>query len=188
MACAFLHIAFKYNLNTIRLTRSVTKKNNQINQTKFNKINQINPINPLNPSNTLMSNGLKFEKKVYDYLQEKYSHHFINIIPYNNINFERDYKKLNKITLDLIKFNVPIIAQAVLVNKTTRMRGIVDLLIRSDYINRIFKRQVLKPSELKYLLTDHHHVCSINHRASGWYLGKKFDSKFVTDILSIDLN
>jgi hypothetical protein len=43
-------------------------------------------------------------------------------------------------------------------------------------------------SELKYLLTDHHHVCSINHRASGWYLGKKFDSKFVTDILSIDLN
>lgn len=43
-------------------------------------------------------------------------------------------------------------------------------------------------SELKYLLTDHHHVCSINHRASGWYLGKKFDSKFLADFLSIDLN
>ena len=134
----------KYGFNNMRITRSFTKKFKQTNQSKFNRINQFNP------SNTLMSNGLKFEQKVYDYLQKTYQNQFINIIPNNKYNFERDYLKLNNITTELIKKGVPIIAQAVLVNKPTRMRGIADLLIRSDHVNKIFKRPILKSNEIKY--------------------------------------
>jgi hypothetical protein len=84
----------KYGFNNMRITRSFTKKFKQTNQSKFNRIN---------PSNTLMNNGLKFEQKVYDYLQQTYPNQFINIIPNNKYNFERDYLKLNNITTELIK-------------------------------------------------------------------------------------
>ena len=127
----------KYGYNEKRITRSIlTNINNN-----FVKNNN---------TNTLMSNGLKFESKVYEYLQNTYSNIFINVIPNNKINLERNFVKLNNITNDLIKKGVPIIAQAVLMNKKCRMRGIADLLIRSDHLNKLFKRPILKQNEIKY--------------------------------------
>jgi len=114
-------------------------------------INNINN-NKKNLDTTLMSNGIKFESKIYDYLNEKYKNNFVNVIPNDKYkyNFEKNYVKLSNTTNDLIKKGVPIIAQAVLVYKPTRMRGIADLLIRSDYINKIFKQEIIKHSEIKY--------------------------------------
>lgn len=130
----------KYGYNDIKITRSIT-----------NKINKnIKKINNSQNTNIIMSNGLKFESKIYEYLQNKYSNIFINVIPNNKINLDKNFVKLNNITVDLIKKGVPIIAQAVLMNKNSRMRGIADLLIRSDHINKLFKRPVLKTSEIKY--------------------------------------
>ena len=130
----------KYGYNDIKITRSIT-----------NKINKnITKINNTQNTNIIMSNGLKFESKIYEYLQNKYSNIFINVIPNNKINLDKNFVKLNNITADLIKKGVPIIAQAVLMNKNSRMRGIADLLIRSDHINKLFKRPVLKTSEIKY--------------------------------------
>jgi len=139
------------NINR-RLTRSLTRSlthsitlNNNFGNNFGNKLNNSNQTN-----NNLMSSGLLFESKVYEYLKDTYPNIFINVIPNNKINFERDHQKLSNITNDLIKKGVPIIAQAVLLYKPARMRGIADLLIRSDFINKIFKRQVIKQSEIKY--------------------------------------
>ena len=136
----------KYGFNNIQnrpMTRLYVNKMRTLQNKNFK-------VSKINPATTLMSNGLKFESKVYEYLQEKYKNQYINIIPSNKYNFEREYIKLSKITNQLINKGIPIIAQAVLLNKSTRMRGIADLLIRSDFINKIFKQQVIKPSEIKY--------------------------------------
>lgn len=129
----------KYGYNDFRITRSITNKINK----NFTKIN-----NTQN-TNIIMSNGLKFESKIYEYLQNEYSNIFINVVPNNKINLDKNFTKLNNITIDLIKKGVPIIAQAVLMNNKCRMRGIADLLVRSDHINKLFKRPVLKQSEIK---------------------------------------
>lgn len=127
----------KYGYNTKRITRSFTRN------IKKNISNTTITI-------PLMSNGLKFESKVYEYLQDKYSNIFINVIPNNKINLDKNFNKLNKITIELIKKGVPIIAQAVLMHQKSRMRGIADLLVRSDYLNKLFKRPVLKSTEIKH--------------------------------------
>ena len=128
------------NNNKIINTRSKIKRNNFKNSIII-KNSEV--------SETIMSSGLKFESKIYDYLKETYPNNFINIIP-QKCNFEKDYLKLSKITNNIIKSGIPIIAQAVLLYKPTRMRGIADLLIRSDFINKLFKKQILNPSEIKY--------------------------------------
>ena len=64
--------------------------------------------------------------------------------------FNENLGKVGNYLNDLIKKGVPIIAQAVLMNKKCRMRGIADLLIRSDHLNKLFKRPILKQNEIKY--------------------------------------
>lgn len=127
----------KYRFNEGRITRSMVK-NNSVNLDS-NIVNlEINP---------LLSNGLLFESKVYEDLQKKFNNAFtkIHINQNNDIDFESKYKE----TIDLIGKRTPIIAQAVLVDNETKLRGIADLLVRSDYVNRIFKRKVLNNDEIR---------------------------------------
>ena len=42
----------------------------------------------------------------------------------------------------------PIILQATLLENELKLRGIADIIIRSDYINKLFKEPVLKDSEI----------------------------------------
>jgi len=137
-----------YEFNNKRLTRSLTKKINKKNINNRNSKNIITNgsfINGTNPTNTLMNNGLLFEKTIYNKLKEKFINDMLLINESNTINFEEDFKK----TVNAINNKVPIIAQAVLIDNKTRMRGIADLLVRSDYINKIFSRKVLDKSEYK---------------------------------------
>ena len=131
----------KYGFNNKRLTRSQTNNNN----TNNNNRNTSKVINISNKSdNPLLNNGLLFEKTIYDKLEEKFPNHF-KLITSDQIDFEKHYKD----TLDAIDNKVPIIAQAVLVDSNTKMRGIADLLIRADFINKIFKRQVIDKTNYK---------------------------------------
>lgn len=139
----------KYGFNNKRLTRSQTKNNNSskiINSLNNNNHNTNKIINnSQNKSvNPLLNNGLLFEKTIYDKLEEKFPNHF-QLITSDQIDFDTHYQD----TLTAIKNKVPIIAQAVLVDKNTRMRGVADLIIRADFINKIFKQQVIDKSEYK---------------------------------------
>jgi hypothetical protein len=139
----------KYGFNNKRLTRSQTKNSNSSNSSKIiNSLNNRNTSKVINISNKsdnpLLNNGLLFEKTIYDKLEEKFPNHF-QLIASDQIDFETHYKD----TLDAIENKVPIIAQAVLVNNETKMRGIADILVRSDFINKIFKRQVIDKTNYK---------------------------------------
>ncbi len=134
----------KYGFNNKRLTRSQTI-GKLINNNNLNNRNTSKVINISNKSdNPLLNNGLLFEKTIYDKLEEKFPNHF-QLITSDQIDFDLDYKE----TLDAIENKVPIIAQAVLVDNETKMRGIADLLVRSDFINKIFKRKVIDKSDYK---------------------------------------
>ena len=126
-----------YKYNTDKKSKKSDNKLSK-NNNKLSKSN--NNINNNNKSdNPLLNNGLLFEKTVYEALQEKFPNHFEIISNNNNIDFDLDYKK----TVDAINSNIPIIAQAVLVDNKTHLRGVADLLVRSDYLNKIFTRKVL---------------------------------------------
>ncbi len=136
----------KYGFNNKKITRSHTQNNfNQLINNNNNNRNISKVINISNKSdNPLLNNGLLFEKTIYDKLEEKFPNHF-QLITSEQIDFEKDYKE----TLYAIENMVPIIAQAVLVDDETRMRGVADLLIRSDFINKIFKRKVIEKTDYK---------------------------------------
>ena len=88
----------------------------------------------------LMKKGVEFEKKVVEYLKEKFPVKTIS-------NFYT--KETAKETLKLIKEGFPIIHSAPLYNQYNKTFGIIDLLIRSDYINKIINNDVLTSEEEK---------------------------------------
>jgi hypothetical protein len=89
----------------------------------------------------LFENGIRFEDQIMRQLKEDYGDDMqtINDSGHHGITREK-YQQ----TIDCMMRGVPIIAQACLYNDLNKTRGTADLLIRSDYINRLYDRQVLQ--------------------------------------------
>ena len=138
----------QYRFNEGRITRSSTRKfKTNSNETISNEINS--------NENPLLSNGLLFESKVYEDLGKKFKNAFYLCQLYdpNKINFDEGFEETKK----HLELKTPIIAQAVLMDKNTKLRGIADLLVRYDFVNKIFKRKVIDVTEenkRKYLVID----------------------------------
>ena len=138
----------QYRFNEGRITRSSARKfKTNSNETISNEINS--------NENPLLSNGLLFESKVYEDLGKKFKNafHLCQLYDPNKINFDEGFEE----TLTHLKLKTPIIAQAVLMDKNTKLRGIADLLVRYDFVNKIFKRKVIDVTEenkRKYLVID----------------------------------
>lgn len=84
--------------------------------------------------------GNKFEEKVNSYLNRVFDGEIITINNdgRNGITLENFEK-----TKNAVLSGVPIILQGVLFNHTNKTRGVTDILIRSDYINKLVKRRVI---------------------------------------------
>ena len=94
--------------------------------------------------NILFKNGNEFEDKVMDYLQIKYKDDIITINKEGRSGYTREnYDK----TIYNMNMGIPIISQAVLFNDKNRTCGIADLIVRSDYINKLFDKSVLSKEE-----------------------------------------
>lgn len=89
----------------------------------------------------LFKNGNLFENLVYENLSNKFGGDFIKAS--GGIE-DSDFKK----TLELIDKRIPIIAQAFIKSEKLGLRGIADLLVRSDFINKITKIPVLTEDEI----------------------------------------
>jgi hypothetical protein len=115
----------KYGLNNTRVLRSKKSINCQAQ-------NQTN--------NQLMKIGISFENKVFEDLMTKYPNDtvFIFNTQKDDINDDSFYFK----TLEEINKNTPIILQAVLKSEKLKLRGVIDILVRSDFINKIIKKKV----------------------------------------------
>lgn len=91
-------------------------------------------------TNFLMDKGLEFEKEVIKYLKSNFK--CIKVADFYTL---ADAKK----TLKFMKQGVPIIYSAPIYNEGNKTYGIIDLLVRSDYINKIFHYNILSPIEEK---------------------------------------
>ena len=83
---------------------------------------------------------------VYDDILTRYSNNSIKLYETpGGIITENDFNK----TLNAIKNGIPILLQVPLMNEQLRLRGVADIVIRSDWINRIYKREVIPKNEQK---------------------------------------
>lgn len=102
-------------------------------------------INKKDNLSILFDKGNKFESYVSNILHNKFGNNMITINTEShqnamtNANFDK--------TIDAMMEGIPIIEQAVLFNYRNNTRGIADLLVRSDYINKIVNRPVLDEYE-----------------------------------------
>lgn len=92
--------------------------------------------------------GNKFEDKINTYLNRMFDGEIVTINNdgRNGITLENFDKTQNAILA-----GVPIILQGVLFNHTNKTRGVTDILVRSDYINKLVKRRVIseKKAQIK---------------------------------------
>lgn len=122
--------------------KSNNKKTNTRSEFKKRKLVLDNENNFLN---ILFKNGNEFEMKIMNMLNKKYEQDFYMVNSEGRNGYTR--KNFNK-TIDAMKSGIPIIAQAVLFNDTNKTCGIADLLVRSDYINTMFNKEIIKEEDI----------------------------------------
>lgn len=151
-------LQFNENVNKIILR---SKSNHPNNSNHSNHPNHPNNSNQSNEQNVLMHNGLQFENSIYDYLLTKFkSNEIIKILTESNHLSEIHFKQYSDKTREAIDKKVPIILQGVLSNNDLKLRGVADIIVRSDYINKLVKKKVLPNNKIKingklyYLIID----------------------------------
>lgn len=113
----------KYGLNTERQLRCKKNKNHKI---MFKRPKTSNP---------LFANGNLFEETVYAELSSKFGSDFVNLKgEVIDCSFEK--------TKEQMRHQTPVIAQAFIKSDILNLRGVVDLLVRNDYINKIVKNPI----------------------------------------------
>ena len=100
-------------------------------------------------SNVLMKNGLAFEDKIYKDLLEKFYGYIVKLE--GGVSKEA-YER----TMEEIKKKTPIILQASIKSDELKLRGVVDILVHSDYINRLTRTPVTVDTTIEphYLVID----------------------------------
>lgn len=129
------------------LNQMVPKQvNNNKNKSKKRKYSEISSSDSEDIDNTtflsaILNNGNNFEYKIIDKIKELYPNNVVSIVKNNNHNLIQDPHYYN-ITMEMIKSGVPIIYQGVLHDAETKTYGSPDLIVRSDYINKMFSTKV----------------------------------------------
>lgn len=123
----------------------------------------------------LQVKGVQFEDAVVANLYKKFPGEIITIA---NQYQARQLEKVND-TIAAMKKGMPLIYQAVLHNKNDKTYGIVDLLVRSDYLNKIVLMPVIEEKEASkscaFSKNWHYRIVDIKHstlllRADGIHL------------------
>jgi len=121
------------------------KKSKKTNKRKFSEINN---------DNILFNNGNQFELNIVNKLKENFSNDIITIINSSNYCRETFNHIIDPIFFELTKKainnNIPIIYQGVLHDIESKTYGVPDLIVRGDYIHKIFKQSV----DINYLHND----------------------------------
>lgn len=94
----------------------------------------------------IFEGGLIFENKILDHLKTKYLNNFLMV---NNSGKEGLTRDNFTKTKNAIFNGVPILAQAVLYNDVNKTYGIADLIVRSDYLNKLVNNKIMSEQEEK---------------------------------------
>jgi hypothetical protein len=153
----------EYNINS--LNDKPTKHN-------YSKCNIDVPVDLF--SKFIMDEGIDHEKKIYKILSD--NHKIITACDYTECKTKQAFNK----TIQLMKEGYPIIYQGVLHNYENNTFGMPDLLVRSDYINKLLGYNVITEEEAnikspKLKINFHYKVIDIKHsiiplRSDGEYI------------------
>jgi hypothetical protein len=111
-----------------------------------NNTHNLNTVNNSQSIKLLFSKGNDFENKIYDDILIRYPTQSKKIfLTPGGIILESDFQK----TLEAMKDEIPILLQVPLMNNTLKLRGVADIVIRSDWVNRLYKREVIPVNEIK---------------------------------------
>jgi putative phage-type endonuclease len=89
----------------------------------------------------IMKSGIQFETDTIQTLTEKFTDEVVSIGKYETVKSHTKFLE----TLYHIQKGTPIIYQGVLHDYSKKIFGMPDLLVRSDYLNKIFNKPVIKP-------------------------------------------
>lgn len=95
--------------------------------------------------NILFNLGNQFEDGVFSYIRKHYSNSYIQIRESKGqmgLNFEKKGE-----TLEAMKAGIPIIIEGHVINEENKTFGWPDLMIRSDFINKLFTKSVIIESD-----------------------------------------
>lgn len=108
-------------------------------------------------NNVLFEKGNTFERKVFEEIYHRFPDQYILIAP----DGRNDMNRQNYIrTISAMKEGIPFILQAVVYNDRNMTGGMIDILIRSDYINKLVNRREIDDEESSYkapYLTGNYH-------------------------------
>ena len=100
--------------------------------------------NKYNFNNYIKNKGIEFEENILKNLERKFGKDIIRIAnSYEGYSIEK-YKK----TKEAMKSGIPIIYCGILHNKINKTFGIPNLIVRSDYINKIISNDIYPPTEV----------------------------------------
>jgi hypothetical protein len=126
-----------YDITDINTRGERSHYKNKHNQNKHNQ----NKHNQNNFLNILFDNGLNFEKEIMIDLYKRFPNQIVKII--DDFVYEKAHDPVfSYMTIQMMKLGVPIIYQGLLHDSDTRSYGLPDLIVRSDYINKIFKTNI----------------------------------------------
>lgn len=100
--------------------------------------------------NELFQKGKDFETALVDYLYNEFPNEITTIVPDTYFPTFNHFKQ----TYNEIQKGTPLICQAALYNFEDKTYGTADLLIRSDYINKIFKSYQFNSNKVFYIVAD----------------------------------
>lgn len=142
----------KYGINVSDKSDNTDKTDITIKTDKTDKTDNTNkPDNTVKTDSKVTSNlnilfegGNIFEKKVYEEMSKRFGKKFIIILQDSDMikfrtdrNLENLRNNVSKVKECMIK-GIPFIAQAPLMNENNNTFGVADILIRSDYLNKLF--------------------------------------------------
>jgi hypothetical protein len=88
----------------------------------------------------IMKKGIEFEKELIKYIDTQ----IIPVVTVDNYITDASCEK----TIELMKRGVPLIHSAPVKNNKNNTQGIIDLLVRSDFINKLIEDPSLTPEEI----------------------------------------
>ncbi len=134
----------EYNITKIEdiYIDNVNKKKQRYKQLK--NINKLNNKTSKNKTflQHILDGGVQFESDIIDIIKK--NHKIVKVADYKDIHNEDKYQE----TINLMKQGTPIIYQGLLYNLENNTYGLPDLLVRSDYINKLFHYEVITKQEM----------------------------------------
>ena len=128
-----------------------------------------------NFNNYIKNKGIEFEESILNNLEKRFGKYIIRIAnSYEGCSIEK-YKK----TKEAMSMGIPIICSGILHNNINKTYGIPDLIVRSDYINKITSNNIYPPSEIckpsKFSVKWHYVILEIKYHSLSLHCNKDLD-------------